>query len=97
MHCKYVLNEYQFQNVKNVEVFSLLLVCLLSFSSSEHRTVLSLLAAFCLVLIYLLVQRRCSWVSKVALALGLLGVYSYRAAVGNVSFPWHHSGQATSK
>uniref|UniRef100_A0A671Y9C8 Phosphatidylinositol glycan anchor biosynthesis class G (EMM blood group) n=1 Tax=Sparus aurata TaxID=8175 RepID=A0A671Y9C8_SPAAU len=66
-------------------------------NSSEHRTVLSLLAAFCLVLIYLLVQRRCSWVSKVALALGLLGVYSYRAAVGNVLFPWQHSSRATSK
>ncbi|XP_054453576.1 GPI ethanolamine phosphate transferase 2 isoform X2 [Anoplopoma fimbria] len=66
-------------------------------NSSEHRTVLSLLAAFCLVLIYLLVQRRCSWVSKVALALGLLGVYSYRAAVGNVLFPWQHSGRTTSK
>lgn len=70
---------------------------LLLLSSSEHRTVLSLLAAFCLVLIYLLVQRRCSWVSKVALALGLVGVYCYRAAVGNVSFPWQRSGQTTSK
>lgn len=66
-------------------------------NSSEHKMVLSLLAAFCLVLIYLLVQRRCSWVSKIALALGLLGVYSYRAAVGNVSFPWQHSGQNMSK
>ncbi|CAJ1058367.1 LOW QUALITY PROTEIN: GPI ethanolamine phosphate transferase 2 [Xyrichtys novacula] len=66
-------------------------------NSSEHRTVLSFLAAFCLVLIYLLVQRRCSWVSKVALALGLLGVYSYRAAVGNVSFPWQHSSRTMSK
>ncbi|XP_045886634.1 GPI ethanolamine phosphate transferase 2 isoform X3 [Micropterus dolomieu] len=65
-------------------------------NSAEHRIVLSLLAAFCLVLIYLLVQRRCSWVSKVALALGLLGVYSYRAAVGNVLFPWQHSGQTMS-
>nr|XP_043896449.1 GPI ethanolamine phosphate transferase 2 isoform X1 [Solea senegalensis] len=66
-------------------------------NSSEHGVVLSLLAAFCLILIYLLVQRRCSWVSKVALALGLLGVYSYRAAVGNVSFPWQHSGRTMSK
>uniref|UniRef100_A0A672ZT35 GPI ethanolamine phosphate transferase 2 C-terminal domain-containing protein n=1 Tax=Sphaeramia orbicularis TaxID=375764 RepID=A0A672ZT35_9TELE len=66
-------------------------------NSSEHKTVLSLLAAFCLVLIYVLVQRRCSWVSKIALALGLLGVYSYRAAVGNVLFPWQHSGQNMSK
>ncbi|XP_028271461.1 GPI ethanolamine phosphate transferase 2 isoform X2 [Parambassis ranga] len=66
-------------------------------NSSEHKMVLSLLSAFCLVLIYLLVQRRCSWVSKVALALGLLGVYSYRAAVGNVLFPWQHSSRTMSK
>ncbi|XP_075337051.1 GPI ethanolamine phosphate transferase 2, catalytic subunit isoform X1 [Odontesthes bonariensis] len=66
-------------------------------NSSEHKMVLSLLSAFCLVLIYFLVQRWCSWVSKVALALGLLGVYSYRAAVDNVSFPWQHSGRSTSR
>ncbi|XP_028315942.1 GPI ethanolamine phosphate transferase 2 isoform X2 [Gouania willdenowi] len=66
-------------------------------NSSEHKTVLSFLSAFCLVLIYLLVQRRCSWVSKVALALGLIGVYSYRAAVGNVLFPWQHSSRTASK
>lgn len=75
---------------------SLMCVCCLLFSS-EHKMVLSLLAAFCLVLIYFLVQRRCSWVSKVALALGLLGVYSYRAAVDNVLFPWQHSGHTMSK
>eukprot|EP00066_Takifugu_rubripes_P019443 XP_011608709.1 PREDICTED: GPI ethanolamine phosphate transferase 2 [Takifugu rubripes] len=66
-------------------------------NSSEHRTVLSLLTVFCLVLTYLLVQRRCSWVSKVALAFGLIGVYSYRAAVGNVIFPWQHSSRIMSK
>uniref|UniRef100_UPI003AAC1024 GPI ethanolamine phosphate transferase 2 isoform X1 n=1 Tax=Centroberyx gerrardi TaxID=166262 RepID=UPI003AAC1024 len=66
-------------------------------NSSEHKTVLSLLAAFSLILIYFLIQRRCSWVSKIALALGLLGVYSYRAAVGNVLFPWQHTGQNMSK
>ncbi|KAM9850065.1 GPI ethanolamine phosphate transferase 2 [Aulostomus maculatus] len=66
-------------------------------NSSEHKVLLSLLAVFCLLLIYVLVQRRCSWVSKVALALGLLGVYSYRAAVGNVLFPWQHPGQNMSK
>ncbi|XP_072252290.1 GPI ethanolamine phosphate transferase 2 isoform X2 [Leuresthes tenuis] len=66
-------------------------------NSSEHKVVLSLLSAFCLVLIYFLVQRWCSWVSKVALALGLLGVYSYRAAVDNVLFPWQHSGRTTSR
>ncbi|XP_054648019.1 GPI ethanolamine phosphate transferase 2 isoform X2 [Dunckerocampus dactyliophorus] len=66
-------------------------------NSGEHRVVLSLLAAFCLVLIYFLIQRRCSLVSKVALALGLLGVYSYRAAVGNVLFPWQQPAQDMSK
>lgn len=66
-------------------------------NSSEHQTVLSLLAALSLALIYFLVQRRCSWVSKVALALGLLGVYSYRAALGNVLFPWQHAGRNMSK
>ncbi|XP_035600561.1 GPI ethanolamine phosphate transferase 2-like [Oncorhynchus keta] len=66
-------------------------------NSSEHKTVLSLLAAMSLALIYFLVQRRCSWVSKIALALGLLGVYSYRAAVGNVVLPWQHSGGNMSK
>ncbi|CDQ70204.1 unnamed protein product [Oncorhynchus mykiss] len=50
-----------------------------------------------LALIYFLVQRRCSLVSKIALALGLLGVYSYRAAVGNVVLPWQHSGGNMSK
>ncbi|XP_067104233.1 GPI ethanolamine phosphate transferase 2 isoform X2 [Osmerus mordax] len=66
-------------------------------NSSEHKTALSLLAAFSLSLIYFLVQRRCSWVSRVALTLGLLGVFSYRAAVGNVLFPWQHAGRNMSK
>ncbi|XP_066505377.1 GPI ethanolamine phosphate transferase 2 isoform X1 [Hoplias malabaricus] len=66
-------------------------------NSGDHKVVLSLLAALSLLLIFLLVQRRCSLVSKMALALGLLGVYSYRAAVGNVLFPWQHSGRSVSK
>uniref|UniRef100_A0A8C5AVZ3 GPI ethanolamine phosphate transferase 2 C-terminal domain-containing protein n=1 Tax=Gadus morhua TaxID=8049 RepID=A0A8C5AVZ3_GADMO len=66
-------------------------------NSSEHRAVLSLLAALSLVLVYFLIQRRCSWVSRIALALGLVGVYSYRAAVGNVWFPWQHGSQSVSK
>uniref|UniRef100_A0AAR2M1K7 GPI ethanolamine phosphate transferase 2 C-terminal domain-containing protein n=1 Tax=Pygocentrus nattereri TaxID=42514 RepID=A0AAR2M1K7_PYGNA len=66
-------------------------------NSGDHKVVLSLLAALSLLLIFLLVQRRCSLVSKIALALGLLGVYSYRAAVGNVLFPWQHSGRSISK
>uniref|UniRef100_A0A8C7W611 Phosphatidylinositol glycan anchor biosynthesis class G (EMM blood group) n=1 Tax=Oncorhynchus mykiss TaxID=8022 RepID=A0A8C7W611_ONCMY len=66
-------------------------------NSFEHKMVLSLFAALSLALIYFLVQRRCSWVSKIALALGLLGVYSYRAAVGNVVFPWQRGGGNMSK
>ncbi|KAJ3587395.1 hypothetical protein NHX12_010993, partial [Muraenolepis orangiensis] len=66
-------------------------------NSSEHKGALSLVAALSLLLVYVMIQRRCSWVSRVALALGLLGVYSYRAAVGNVSFPWQRGGQNVSK
>ncbi|XP_030622254.1 GPI ethanolamine phosphate transferase 2 isoform X2 [Chanos chanos] len=66
-------------------------------NSAEHKVVLSLLSVVALILIFILVQRHCSLVSKIALALGLLGVYSYRAAVGNVLFPWQHSGRAVSK
>ncbi|XP_052471477.1 GPI ethanolamine phosphate transferase 2 isoform X2 [Carassius gibelio] len=66
-------------------------------NSGDHKAFLSVLAAVSLVLIFLLVQRHCSLVSKIALALGLLGVYSYRAAVGNVLFPWQHSSRAVSK
>jgi len=80
----------------DVEILMHCLVVCLS-HSSEHKAVLSVLAALSLVLIYFLIQARCSWVSKMALALGLLGVYSYRAAVGNVLFPWQHSGQNVSK
>ncbi len=71
-------------------------VCVCVFSG-DHKAFLSVLAAVSLVLIFLLVQRHCSLVSKIALALGLLGVYSYRAAVGNVLFPWQHSSRAVSK
>ncbi|KAK9963782.1 hypothetical protein ABG768_006945 [Culter alburnus] len=66
-------------------------------NSGDHKAFLSVLAVLSLVLIFLLVQRHCSLVSKIALALGLLGVYSYRAAVGNVLFPWQHSSRAVSK
>ncbi|XP_058653766.1 GPI ethanolamine phosphate transferase 2 isoform X2 [Onychostoma macrolepis] len=66
-------------------------------NSGDHKAFLSVLASVSLVLIFLLVQRHCSLVSKIALALGLLGVYSYRAAVGNVLFPWQHSSRAVSK
>uniref|UniRef100_A0A4W3J619 Phosphatidylinositol glycan anchor biosynthesis class G (EMM blood group) n=1 Tax=Callorhinchus milii TaxID=7868 RepID=A0A4W3J619_CALMI len=57
-------------------------------TSSNHRNELSILAAASLFLIFVLVQKTCSSVSKAALALGLLGVYCYRAAIGNVIFPW---------
>ncbi|EMP42529.1 GPI ethanolamine phosphate transferase 2 [Chelonia mydas] len=66
-------------------------------TSSEHKAVLSLLAAVSLVMLYILVQRRCSLVSKIAMALGLLGVYSYRAAIGNVAFPWQQDSRDISK
>ncbi|KAA0709788.1 GPI ethanolamine phosphate transferase 2 [Triplophysa tibetana] len=66
-------------------------------NSADHKMFLSLLAALSLALIFLLIQRHCSLVSKIALSLGLLGVYSYRAAVGNVLFPWQHSSRAVSK
>ncbi|XP_074923512.1 GPI ethanolamine phosphate transferase 2, catalytic subunit isoform X4 [Chelonoidis abingdonii] len=66
-------------------------------TSSEHKAVLSLLAAISLVMVFILVQRRCSLVSKIAMALGLLGVYSYRAAIGNVVFPWQQDSKAISK
>ncbi|XP_068522190.1 GPI ethanolamine phosphate transferase 2 isoform X5 [Anas acuta] len=66
-------------------------------TSSEHKSELSFLAAVSLVMIFLLVQRRCSLVSKIAMALGLLGVYSYRAAIGNVVFPWQHDSKDISK
>ncbi|XP_043402455.1 GPI ethanolamine phosphate transferase 2 isoform X9 [Chelonia mydas] len=66
-------------------------------TSSEHKAVLSLLAAVSLVMLFILVQRRCSLVSKIAMALGLLGVYSYRAAIGNVAFPWQQDSRDISK
>uniref|UniRef100_A0A8C3GXM1 Phosphatidylinositol glycan anchor biosynthesis class G (EMM blood group) n=1 Tax=Corvus moneduloides TaxID=1196302 RepID=A0A8C3GXM1_CORMO len=66
-------------------------------TSSEHKSELSFLAAVSLLMIFFLVQRRCSLVSKIAMALGLLGVYSYRAAIGNVIFPWQHGGRDISK
>ncbi|XP_069482460.1 GPI ethanolamine phosphate transferase 2 [Ambystoma mexicanum] len=66
-------------------------------TSSEHKPELSVLAALSLCMIFILVQRRCSLVSKIAMALGLLGVYSYRAATGNVMFPWHRDSQDISR
>ncbi|KAM6036301.1 GPI ethanolamine phosphate transferase 2 isoform 5-T6 [Theristicus caerulescens] len=66
-------------------------------TSSEHIAELSFLAAVSLLTIFFLVQRRCSLVSKIAMALGLLGVYSYRAAIGNVIFPWQHDSKDISK
>ncbi|XP_031424708.1 GPI ethanolamine phosphate transferase 2 isoform X2 [Clupea harengus] len=66
-------------------------------NNGEHKLILSVLSAVSLMLIFALVQRRCSAVSKIALALGLLGVYSYRAAAGSVLFPWQHSSRAASK
>ncbi|XP_014442634.1 GPI ethanolamine phosphate transferase 2 isoform X3 [Tupaia chinensis] len=66
-------------------------------TSSDHKAELSILAALSLLIIFVLVQRGCSSVSKAALALGLLGVYCYRAAIGNVLFPWQQGNRDISK
>ncbi|XP_038948536.1 GPI ethanolamine phosphate transferase 2 isoform X6 [Rattus norvegicus] len=66
-------------------------------TSSDHKVHLSGLAALSLVVIFILVQKGCSLVSKVALALGLLGVFCYRAAIGIVLFPWQPDNKGISK
>nr|XP_045375433.1 GPI ethanolamine phosphate transferase 2 isoform X5 [Camelus bactrianus] len=66
-------------------------------TSSDHKAELSVLAALSLIMIFVLVQRRCSPASKVAMAFGLLGVYCYRAAIGNVLFPWQQDNKDISK
>ncbi|XP_074130576.1 GPI ethanolamine phosphate transferase 2 isoform X3 [Sminthopsis crassicaudata] len=66
-------------------------------TSSDHKAALSVLASLSLVMIFILVQRRCSPVSKVAMALGLLGIYCYRAAFGNVFLPWQRDNKDISK
>ncbi|XP_069092825.1 GPI ethanolamine phosphate transferase 2 isoform X2 [Pleurodeles waltl] len=66
-------------------------------TSSEHKAALSFLTALSMAMIFILVQRRCSLVSKIAMALGLLGIYSYRAATGNVVFPWQRDSRDISK
>lgn len=65
--------------------------------SSDHKAELSVLAALSLVVLFALVQRRCSRASKIAMALGLLGVYCYRAALGNVLLPWRQGSKDISK
>ncbi|KAM6469375.1 GPI ethanolamine phosphate transferase 2 isoform 2-T2 [Liasis olivaceus] len=66
-------------------------------ASSEHKAELSLLASVSLVMIFIVAHRRCSLVSKIAMALGLSGVYSYRVAIGNVEFPWQRDKKDISK
>ncbi|XP_076992275.1 GPI ethanolamine phosphate transferase 2, catalytic subunit isoform X3 [Tamandua tetradactyla] len=66
-------------------------------TSSDHKAELSILAAVSLIMIFVLVQRRCSPISRAALALGLVGVYCYRAAIGNVLLPWQPDSKAISK
>lgn len=66
-------------------------------SSSDHKAELSVLAALSLTMIFVLVQKRCSLTSKVAMAFGLLGIYCYRAAIGNVLFPWQQDNKDISK
>ncbi|XP_055977717.1 GPI ethanolamine phosphate transferase 2 isoform X2 [Sorex fumeus] len=66
-------------------------------TSSDHKAALSVLSALSLVMIFVLVQRKCSPVSKVAMALGLLSVYCYRAAIGNVLLPWQQDNKPLSQ
>ncbi|XP_008046138.2 GPI ethanolamine phosphate transferase 2 isoform X2 [Carlito syrichta] len=66
-------------------------------TSSDHKAELSALAALSLLVIFMLVQRGCSPMSKAALALGLLGVYCFRAAIGSVLFPWQQDNKDISK
>lgn len=66
-------------------------------TSSEHKAELSFLVAVCLIMIFILIQGKCSVVSKVALMFGLLGVYSYRAAIGHVLYPWQQSTKEITK
>lgn len=66
-------------------------------TSSEHKAELSFLVAVCLIMIFVLIQGKCSVVSKVALMFGLLGVYSYRAAIGHVLYPWQQSTKEITK
>ncbi|XP_059534002.1 GPI ethanolamine phosphate transferase 2 isoform X2 [Myotis daubentonii] len=66
-------------------------------TSSDHQAELSVLAALSLLAIFALVQSRCSSVAKGALALGLLGVYCYRAATGSVLSPWQQDNKDVSR
>ncbi|KAM9714296.1 GPI ethanolamine phosphate transferase 2-like isoform 8-T11 [Dama dama] len=66
-------------------------------ASSDHKAELSVLAVLSLAMIFVLVQKRCSLTSKVAMAFGLLGIYCYRAAIGNVLFPWKQDNKDVSK
>lgn len=65
--------------------------------SSDHKAELSVLAALSLVTVFALVQSRCSPMSRVAMALGLLGIYCYRASVGHVLLPWQRGSTAISR
>ncbi|XP_023556327.1 GPI ethanolamine phosphate transferase 2 isoform X4 [Octodon degus] len=65
-------------------------------TSTSHKMELSCLAALSLLVIFMLAQRGCSPVSKVALALGLVGVFCYRASIGNLLFPWQPANRGIS-
>ncbi|XP_040273541.1 GPI ethanolamine phosphate transferase 2 [Bufo bufo] len=66
-------------------------------TNSEHKAELSFLVGICLVMIFILIQGKCSLVSKVALLFGLLGVYCYRAAIGHVLYPWQQNAKDLTK
>lgn len=65
--------------------------------SADHKAELSVLTALCLLAIFVLAHRQCSLVSRAAMALGLLGVYCYRAATGHLLLPWQQDSQSISK
>uniref|UniRef100_K9INJ7 Putative glycosylphosphatidylinositol anchor synthesis protein n=1 Tax=Desmodus rotundus TaxID=9430 RepID=K9INJ7_DESRO len=66
-------------------------------ASADHKAELSVLTALCLLAIFVLAHRQCSLVSRAAMALGLLGVYCYRAATGHLLLPWQQDSQSISK
>uniref|UniRef100_A0A8C6BDH9 Phosphatidylinositol glycan anchor biosynthesis class G (EMM blood group) n=1 Tax=Monodon monoceros TaxID=40151 RepID=A0A8C6BDH9_MONMO len=66
-------------------------------TSPDHKVELSVLAAVSLIMIFVLVQKRCSLASKVTMAFGLLGIYCYRVAIGNLLFPWQQNNKDISK
>lgn len=91
------LESHMCRSITSLVVLGSNFVHLTFHSSSDHKAELSVLAALSLTMIFVLVQKRCSLTSKVAMAFGLLGIYCYRAAIGNVLFPWQPDNKDISK